>query len=199
MSCSRAARQSALLRTASRGITGHLPLTLALAVALPACKPTVIGCEEDSGGASVTDGSFEEQPTPWALAPHSTIDEQQGVCGSKRSLRVELDQGLGSAETTRSAPLAGLQPGKEYEVAFHYRFDHCAAATLTVDIGSYKHQLHFDGSNGTWGDTSIVVQAGSEPTSIAIHPERTGDPADYATADFDDNLMWVDDFTIHAL
>ena len=172
---------------------------LALALGLPACGPTVIGCADDSGdGATLPDGSFEEQPTMWTLAAHSTIDDQEAVCGGASSLRVELDQGIGTGEVTRSAPFAGLEPNKEYEVNFHYRQQHCKAAVLVVHIGNYEKQIQFEG-NGGWGDTSLAITVGSEPTWVDIHPMRVGAAGDFATAEHDDNLMWVDDFTITAL
>jgi hypothetical protein len=174
-----------------------LLLVPVLALALPACKPIVVGCQEPiEGGPAVPDASFEEAASLWGLAPHSTIDDQQGVCGGPHSLRVRLDHGLGPAEVTRSAPITGTVPGQTYEVAFHYRFDHCKAASLSVHIGNYEHQLHFEGAGGEWGETSIDVTFGTEPTVIDIRPLREGAESDYATADHDNNLMWVDDFTI---
>lgn len=176
-----------------------LPL-LALAPLLPACGPTVVGCQEDNaGGGFLPDGSFEEQPTQWSLAPHSTIDDEQGVCGGLHSLRVELDQGLGSADVTRSAPFAGLQPNKAYEVNFHYRYESCKAAILFIHVGGNEQQLQFEGTDSKWGETSFIVQLGSEPMWVDIHPGREGDAADFTTPEHDDNLMWIDDFTLTAL
>jgi hypothetical protein len=170
---------------------------LVLSFPLAACKSTVIGCQDDGDDSAVLpDGSFQEDPTQWTLAPHSTIDDQLGVCGGSRSLRLALGQGAGPADLTRSAPFAGLVPDKEYEITFHYRYQSCKDATAFVFVGTYEHQVTFQGSDGAWGETSFTVKPGAEPVWVDIRPGRTGDAAAYATPEHDGNLIWVDGFSI---
>lgn len=170
---------------------------LLLALALPACKPVVTGCEETpEGGADLPDAAFEENPSLWTLAPHSTIDDTKSVCGGTRSLKVKLDHGLGSMEVTRSAYFEHIEKDKEYELSFHYRYENCAAAGLYLQIGNYDKHIQFDGTNGNWGETSIVVKFFSEPAWIDIYPARTGAATDFEGSQYDNNLMWVDDFVI---
>jgi len=171
---------------------------LSLALALPACKPTVTGCEESvEGGADLPDYAFEESPTQWTLAPHSTIDDTRSVCFGSRSLKVKLDQGVGSPDVvTRSPNFTGIQLDKEYEISFHYRYENCASAGLYFQIGNYEKHIQFDGVDGDWGDTSIVVKFQSEPAYIDIYPGREGVATDFQGSQFDNNLMWVDDFVI---
>lgn len=170
---------------------------LLAALPLAGCKPVVTGCEVPySGGADLPDPSFEETPTQWTLAPHSTIDSDNGVCDGTRSLKLELDSGLGSLEVTRSGYFSGLQMGKEYEIGFHYRFENCNKAAVRLTIGNYDKRLVFDGSEGAWKDTSLVVKFATEPAWIDINPERSGAASDYQGPAFDNNLMWIDNFTI---
>ncbi len=167
------------------------------ALPLAGCKPVVTGCEVPfSGGADLPDPSFEETPTQWTLASHSTIDSEEGVCDGSRSLKVELDSGLGSMEVTRSGYFTGITTGKEYEIGFHYRFENCNKASLRLTIGNYDKRLTFDGSEGAWKSASVVVKFANEPAWIDINPERTGAATDYQGAAFDNNLMWIDNFTI---
>lgn len=166
--------------------------------ALCSCGSTVNACAESSGGVDVADGDFEESPSSWTLAPHSSIDSEQSVCGGQNSLKITLDEGIGSTELTRSAPITGGS-GSQVEVAFHYRFEHCRDANLVVRVGGYEHRLKFNGTDGTWKDTSFIIELGSEPMTIDIHPEREGSPETLTGADFQDNRMWVDGFTVHTL
>lgn len=177
-----------------------LPLVfgLSLAFALPACNPVVTGCEEGvEGGADIPDNAFEEQPTQWILAAHSTIDDTHSVCGGSRSLKIKLDQGVGSPDVfTRSPSFTNIQLDKEYELSFHYRYENAAAAGLWLEIGNYEKHIQFDGTDGNWGETSIVVKFQSEPAYIDIYPGREGDPTTFQGSTYDNNLMWVDDFVI---
>lgn len=170
---------------------------LAVALALPACKPTVIGCQQDDAdGAILPDGSFEEEPTQWTLASHSTIDDQRGVCDGGRSLHVVLDHGIGTGEVTSSAAFTGLEPNREYELGFHYRYENCKEATLYLEVGSHHEEITFEGTDGTWGESSFVFQVGTDPARLDIRPGRNGAAEDFATSDYDDNRMWVDAITV---
>lgn len=170
---------------------------LVLSLALPACKPVVTGCEESPGPADLPDNAFEENPTQWTLGPHSTIDDTKSVCGGARSLKVKLDHGLGTNEVTRSPYFEHVELGKEYELGFHYRYESCSAATLNLQIGNYEKHIQFDGTDGNWGYSSITIKFASEPAWIDIYPTRTGAATDFEGAEFDNNLMWVDDFTLN--
>lgn len=170
---------------------------LAFALASPACKPVVNGCVDGpEGGAAVPDGDFEASPTEWQLAPHSTIDATKSICGGAQSLKIELDQGIGSTTPTRSPAFTGVVPGQEYRLSFHYRYESCTAAGLHIQIANYEKNIKFDGTDGNWGDTSIDVTFGSDPAFIDITPFREGAEGDFQGSEYENNLMWVDDFVL---
>jgi hypothetical protein len=173
--------------------------TLGLFFALPlsGCKSVVTGCEEpQSGGAALPDPSFEESPSKWTLASHSTVDDKEGVCNGTHSLRVKLDQGVGTTDVTRSAPLTGLKPGTQYEIGFHYRFENCKKAGLKIKVGTYENDLTFDGNQGEWKEASLFVTVANEPVTVDVNPQRVGTAADFSGSPYDNNLMWIDDFTL---
>lgn len=166
-------------------------------LSLAGCNPTVTGCEApDSGGAELPDPSFEESPTQWVLAPHSTIDSEKAVCEGSHSLKVQLDSGAGSAEVTRSPTFTGVKPDREYEMRFQFRYENCKNAELQLKIGNYERLLKFEGVDGSWKDTTFTVTFGADPVWIDLRPQREGTDADFQGSEFDNNLMWLDDFTI---
>lgn len=167
---------------------------------LSGCGPTVTGCEApNSGGAALPDPSFEESPTRWTLAPHSSIDEEESVCDGTRSLRVQLDAGIGPAESTRSADITGAKPGRDYKVRFQFRYDNGNAAALRVSIGGYNQLISFDGTEPTFKPVTFTVTFGEEPSWVDVRPERKGSPEQYQGGEFDNNVIWIDDFTIEDL
>lgn len=166
------------------------------ALAASGCQTTVIGCETSSGGADIPDPSFEETPSGWQLASHSTIDADESVCDGTHALKIKLDSGLGSTETTKSAPLTGIQAGQQYEISWQYRFENCNKAELLLTMGSYTKTIHFEGTDGAWKKTNLLVTWGTDPAIIEIQPIREGSPTDFTGGPFDNNLMWIDDFTI---
>ncbi|MFO0589238.1 MAG: hypothetical protein U0441_17000 [Polyangiaceae bacterium] len=170
----------------------------AFALSTSGCQTTVIGCESSNGGADIPDPSFEETPTAWQLAPHSTIDAEESVCNGSHALKIELDSGLGPAETTKSAALTGIQAGKQYEIAWQYRFENCNKAELLLTMGNYTKTIHFEGTDGAWKKTSLLVTWGTDPAIIELRPMREGSETDFQGGPFDNNLMWIDDFTITA-
>ena len=166
-------------------------------LALAGCNPTVTGCEApDSGGVELPDPSFEESPTQWVLAPHSSIDSEKAVCEGSHSLKVQLDSGIGSTEATRSPTFTGITPGREYELRFQFRYENCKNAELKLVIGNYERLLKFEGVDGTWKDTRFPITFGSDPVWIDVFPRRDGAEGDFQGGEFDNNLMWLDDFTI---
>lgn len=167
---------------------------------LSGCGPTVTGCEApDSGGAVLPDPSFEETPTKWTLAPNTTIEEGVAVCDGDRSLRVQLDAGTGPAESTRSADITGTQPGRDYEVRFQFRYENGNDAALRVSIGGYNQLIKFDGTDTTFKPVTFTVTFGEEPTWVNVRPEREGSPDQYQGGEHDNNVIWIDDFTIEDL
>jgi hypothetical protein len=63
-------------------------------------------------------------------------------------------------------------------------------------MGNYEKRLQFDGTDGRWKNSSLVVKFTTEPAWIDVNPERTGVATDYQGPEFDNNRMWLDDFTI---
>lgn len=178
-------------------VTSAAVIVSLAALAQAGCQTTIIGCETpNSGGADIPDPSFEEAPAQWTLASHSTIDTEEAVCNGTHALKIQLNAGLGSAEVTRSAPLTGIQSGKQYEVSWQYRFENCSHAELLLKMGSFTKTIHFEGTDGTWQKTSLLVTWNSDPAVIEISPLREGGPTDFQGSAFDNNLMWIDDFTI---
>lgn len=173
---------------------------LLLAFSLTGCGPTVTGCEAtDNGGVELPDPSFEESPTLWTLAPNATIDPEHAVCEGSNSLRVQLDSGSGPAEATRSANFTGTTPGRDYEVRFQFRYENGKAAALRATIGGYAQVIKFDGMDKTFKPVSFTVAFGEEPAWVEIRPEREGDPSQFQGSEFDNNVIWIDDFTIEDL
>lgn len=167
------------------------------ALAQTGCQTTIIGCETpNSGGAAIPDPSFEEATPSWTLAPNAEIDAEESVCTGAHALKIQLNAGLGTGEATKSAPLTGVVSGKEYEISWQYRFENCSSAQLLLKMGNYTKTIHFEGTDGTWQKTSLLVTWGTDPAVIEVSPLREGGPADFQGAAFDNNLMWIDDFTI---
>lgn len=167
------------------------------ALAQTGCQTTVIGCETpNSGGAAIPDPSFEEATPSWTLSTDAEIDPEEAVCTGTQALKIQLNAGLGGTEVARSAQLTGISPDKQYEISWQYRFENCSAAQLVLTMGNFTKTIHFEGTDGTWQKTSLLVTWGSMPPVIVVTPKREGGPADFQGAAFDNNLMWIDDFTI---
>src|SRR5262245_39789166 len=85
------------------------------------CGSDTTGPVEEAGVPFVPDGSFEREPSGWSLQSYSTIDASES-CDVEHSLRVELDQGLGSMELTRSSNLENVEVQTSYTISLFYRF-----------------------------------------------------------------------------
>jgi hypothetical protein len=113
-----------------------------------------------------------------------------------RSLRVELHDGLGSREVTRSAYFADIDVGPEYVLTFQYRYEGCKKAIFTLSIGDYEKRLDLEGSDPKWTKGSIVVSFARKPAWVDITAGRIGSAAEYAGPQWDGSVLWLDDIEI---
>lgn len=129
------------------------------------------------------------------MGPHTAIVDNAAHEG-KRSLRMELNHGLGSDNVTRSAYFLDVEIGPDYVIDFYYRYENCKSAIFTLHVGAYEKRLSLDGSSAEWKKGSMIVSFAKKPVWLDITAGRMGAAEAYAAAEFDNNVFWLDDVTI---
>lgn len=159
------------------------------------CGTDTSGPDESPTVVHVPDGSFEKEPSQWTLQDYASLDDTES-CDLETSLRVELNEGVGVAETTRSAELKNLAVSTPYKMSLYFRYDHCKNAKFIFNIGNYERDLKIEGSKSEWAPLEFDVDFVTTSAFLDIHTQREGAASDFVGDDYKRNVLWIDNVQI---